>query len=87
MPSLPDIERGVVQLLEPENLKGFLLRDLDELRLARNQSPCEYLQYVRDKVQRAIPEASTETWDQMSIHKTIKGAPDHWRQRLFEVIQ
>ena len=84
VPSLQDIERGVVQLLEPENLKGFLLRDLDELRLARNQSPREYLQHVRDKVQRAIPEASTETWDQMSIHQAIKGAPDHWRQRLFE---
>ena len=82
--SLQDIERGVVKLLEPQNVKGFLLRDLDEIRLARNQSPREYLQHVRDKVQRAIPEASAETWDQMSIHQAIKGAPDHWRQKLLE---
>ena len=83
-PSLQDIEKCVVQLLEPENVKGFLLRDLDEIRLGRNQTPREYLQHVRDKIQRAIPEASSETWDQMTIHQAIKGAPDHWRQRLFE---
>ena len=29
-PSLKDIEKCVMQLFEPENLKGFFLKDLDQ---------------------------------------------------------
>lgn len=85
VPSILQLENHVLSLLEPENLKGFLLRDFYESRLdVKHQTPREFSVLLKNKLLKAIPEAKQDTVEQLCIIQLITGTPQHWHQKLFE---